>query len=80
MEVDGARLACRSIGSRPALLAPECNYRWTPEFGIGALASGGFPLLGDYGITSRDVDSQRAALQRASRIRVGNRNRVARGC
>lgn len=25
---------------------------------VAAVASGGFPLLGDYGITSRDVDSQ----------------------
>jgi pimeloyl-ACP methyl ester carboxylesterase len=130
VQVEGARLACRSVGSGPALLAPECNYTWAPEFeelmarhfsvvvasprdfgastrtggpynpdlwasdmlavaqhfghrsfsvfgysftgafgpwlalklrnqgAVVAVASGGFPLLGDYGITSRDVDAQ----------------------
>jgi pimeloyl-ACP methyl ester carboxylesterase len=31
---------------------------------ITAVASGGFPLLGDYGITARDVDAQMARMQR----------------
>jgi pimeloyl-ACP methyl ester carboxylesterase len=30
---------------------------------ITAVASGGFPLLGDYGVTSRDVDEQMARMQ-----------------
>lgn len=134
LEVDGARLAWRTSGRGPALLAPECNYSWAPEFealmaerftvivasprdygastrtggpyeptrwasdllavarhlghepflvfgysftgalgpwlalqlrsqaAVTAVASGGFPLLGDYGLTSRDVDAQMAAL------------------
>lgn len=134
--VDGAVLACRSIGSGPTLLAPECNYTrdlecqqlmarrfnlivtsprdfgassragapyspdswatdmlavarhfgrsrfmvfgysFTGAFGpwlaiklkneraVIAVAPGGFPLLGDYGITSRDVDAQMADFER----------------
>lgn len=130
MNIDGAEIAFRVTGSGPALLAPECNYSWSPElvelmerrftviiasprdfgsstrtrgpynpdrwatdlrhvtlalgfprflffgysftgaFGpwlaqrlarhgsVVAVAAGGFPLLGDYGITSCDVDTQ----------------------
>ena len=32
LTVNGARLAYRTFGNGPALLAPECNYSWTPEF------------------------------------------------
>jgi pimeloyl-ACP methyl ester carboxylesterase len=136
LEVDGAALAYRTSGTGPALLAPECNYSWTPEvealmaehftlvvatprdygtssrpgapydphvwasdmlavmthlghesfavfgysftgaFGpwlalelaehdaVTAVVSGGFPLLGDYGITSRDVDEQMAEMEK----------------
>lgn len=135
VSVDGAVLACRTVGSGPALLAPECNYTWAPEFeelmarrftvvvasprdfgastrtggpydpgrwatdmlavarhfghrtfsvfgysftgafgpwlalrlrehgAVVAVASGGFPLLGDYRVTSRDVDAQMETLQ-----------------
>lgn len=134
LDTDGVRLACRSSGSGPALLAPECNYTWAPDFealmarqftvivasprdfgpstrtggpyttalwatdmlavaqhmghetflvfgysftgafgpwlalqlreqaAVVAVASGGFPLLGDYRLTARDVDAQMAAL------------------
>lgn len=136
LTVNGARLAYRTSGNGPALLAPECNYTWTPDFealmgrhftlvvasprdfgastrtgapydsnlwasdmlsvmrhlghetfsvfgysftgafgpwlalklrnhaAIKAVASGGFPLLGDYGITSRDVDEQMADFEK----------------
>ena len=30
--VNGAQLAYRTIGDGPALLAPECNYSWAPDF------------------------------------------------
>jgi pimeloyl-ACP methyl ester carboxylesterase len=135
LKVDGASLAYRRSGSGPALLAPECNYTWTPEvealmaerftlvvatprdygassrpgapydphvwasdmlavmqhlghesfavfgysftgaFGpwlalelaeheaVTAVASGGFPLLGDYGITAQDVEGQMAGVE-----------------
>lgn len=135
VETNGATLAYRTSGVGPALLAPECNYTWTPEveesmaqhftlvvatprdfgassrpgapydpglwvsdmltvmrhlghesfavfgysftgaFGpwlalelaqqdvVTAVVSGGFPLLGDYGIVSRGVDDQMAAMQ-----------------
>jgi pimeloyl-ACP methyl ester carboxylesterase len=135
LETNGAVLAYRTSGSGPALLAPECNYSWTPEvealmaesftlvvatprdygassrpgapydprlwasdmlavmkhlghasfavfgysftgaFGpwlalelaeqraVTAVASGGFPLLGDYGIASRAVEEQMTAKQ-----------------
>lgn len=139
LSVDGAQIAFRVTGSGPPLLAPECNYTWTPEFealmadrftlivasprdfgastrtggpyepglwasdmhavarhlghprflcfgysftgafgpwlalrlaehgavaAVAAVASGGFPLLGDYGITSRDVDAQMADMEK----------------
>lgn len=135
LEVDGAVLSYRTSGTGPVLLAPECNYTWSPEvealmarnftlvvatprdygvssrpgppydphawasdmlavmqhlghesfsifgysftgaFGpwlalelaehesVTAVASGGFPLLGDYGVTSRDVDGQSAEME-----------------
>ena len=138
LRVPGARIAYRVTGSGPALLAPECNYTWDPEFEelmarrftlivasprdfgpstrtgapylpsswasdlaavvqhlglarvlyfgysftgafgpwlalrlaergmIAAVASGGFPLLGDYAITARDVDTQLAQLEQDS--------------
>ena len=31
LSVNGAQIAFRVTGSGPALLAPECNYTWTPE-------------------------------------------------
>jgi pimeloyl-ACP methyl ester carboxylesterase len=140
LTVDGARLAYRTMGSGPVLLAPECNYSWTPEFEalmsrnftvviasprnfgastrtaapydpklwasdmlsvtqhlghdsfsvfgysftgafgpwlalklkdhakVEAVASGGFPLLGDYGITSRDVDAQMEELEKDEQL------------
>ena len=135
LSVSGAKIAFRVTGSGPPLLAPECNYTWTPEiedlmaqrftlivasprdfgastrtggpyepglwasdmlavarhlgyarflyfgysftgaFGpwlalrlaehgaVAAVAAGGFPLLGDYGVTSRDVDEQMAHME-----------------
>jgi len=136
LTVNGVDIAYRTVGTGPALLAPECNYSWTPDhealmarhftlvaasprdygvstrtgapydanrwaddmlavmqhlghetfsvfgysftgaFGpwlalklqdraaITAVAAGGFPLLGDYGITSRDVDAQMADFEK----------------
>lgn len=131
--VGGRRVVWRAVGSGPSLLAPECNYSWTPsmveamsstftlimatptDFGaservgaphlparwvadleavldhlqvehcgvfgysftgafgpwlaqhlphrIAAVVAGGFPLLGNYGITADDVRSQLAALE-----------------
>lgn len=147
LKVDGAELACRVVGSGPALLAPECNYTWTPEFeqlmarsftllvasprdfgastrtggpykpptwatdmlavarhfgherflvfgysftgafgpwlaltlaqhgAVAAVAAGGFPLLGDYGLTSRDVDAQMAGLERDRKLWAELNNR-----
>lgn len=40
------------------------------EYGsVAAVASGGFPLLGDYGITSRDVDAELAGMEKDPAIR-----------
>jgi pimeloyl-ACP methyl ester carboxylesterase len=135
IDVGNARIACRSFGNGPALLAPECNYSWTREieermsrrftviaasprdfgqstrthgpyrpqlwatdllaaarhfghdhvlyfgysftgaFGpwlalklqehgtLRAVASGGFPLLGDYTVTAGGVNAQLAQLE-----------------
>lgn len=136
LDLDGARIAYRVLGSGPPLLAPECNYAWSavveaqlaeqftlivasprdygpssrtggPEYDPGrwatdlqtvvrhvgydrclffgysftgafgpwlarrlrrtdtviAVASGGFPLLGDYRITLTDVEEQARAIQ-----------------
>jgi pimeloyl-ACP methyl ester carboxylesterase len=136
LSVNGAKIAFRVTGNGPPLLAPECNYTWTPEFervmahrftlivasprdfggstrtggpyepglwatdmlavarhlghrrflyfgysftgafgpwlalrlaqhgAVAAVAAGGFPLLGDYSLTSRDVDAQMAAMEK----------------
>ena len=133
LDVEGRRVVWSVVGSGPALLAPECNYRWTPsmvrtmsrtfsvvmitpsDFGasdrpgppyvadrwvadvravldhldidhcavfgysftgafgpwlaqhlpdrISAVASGGFPLLGNYAVTADDVRGQLAVLE-----------------
>ena len=31
LDVEGRRVVWSVVGSGPALLAPECNYRWTPS-------------------------------------------------
>lgn len=135
LSVSGAKIAFRTMGDGPPLLAPECNYTWAPEieemmarrftlivasprdfgsstrtggpyepdcwatdmlavarhlghprflyfgysftgaFGpwlalrlaehsaVAAVAAGGFPLLGDYTVTSRDVHAQMAQME-----------------
>ena len=140
LAVNGARLAYRTTGTGPPLLAPECNYSWTSAFetlmaqhftlvvatprdfgastrmgapydphlwasdmlsvmrhlghksfsvfgysftgafgpwlalklqeqaAVSAVVSGGFPLLGDYRITSRDVDNQMAEIEKDQRL------------
>lgn len=42
---------------------------------VGAVASGGFPLLGDYRITSRDVEAQMADLEKDERLWVAAEER-----
>ncbi|SEF18810.1 Pimeloyl-ACP methyl ester carboxylesterase [Jiangella alba] len=42
---------------------PWLALRLAEHASVAAVASGGFPLLGDYGITSRDVDGQLARLE-----------------
>ena len=42
---------------------PWLAQRLAPYDAVAAVAAGGFPLLGDYGITARDVDAQLAALE-----------------
>lgn len=138
--MDGVRIAYRTSGGGPALLAPECNYTWTPafealmahhftlvvasprDFGaseragapydpklwasdmlsvmthlghatfsvfgysftgafgpwlalklqqhamVQAVVAGGFPVLGDYRITARDVGQQLAELEKDERV------------
>lgn len=136
LDLDGAAIAYRVLGSGPPLLAPECNYTWSeavhrqlaerftlivasprdygpssrtggPDYDVGrwaadlhavarhvghdrflffgysftgalgpwlarrlraadavvAVASGGFPLLGDYRVTLADVERQAHALR-----------------
>lgn len=49
--------------SLTGVFGPWVAQRLAPHGTIAAVAAGGFPLLGDYTITSRDVDAQMAALE-----------------
>lgn len=42
---------------------PWLALRLAEHSTVAAVASGGFPLLGDYSVTSRDVDAQMAHMQ-----------------
>lgn len=44
------------------VFGPWLALRLVEHDAVAAVASGGFPLLGDYGVTSRDVDAQMAAM------------------
>ena len=44
-------------------LGPWLALRLAGQGSVAAVAAGGFPLLGDYGITSRDVDAQMMELK-----------------
>jgi pimeloyl-ACP methyl ester carboxylesterase len=43
---------------------PWLALRLAQHGAVAAIASGGFPLLGDYSVTSRDVDAQLALLEK----------------
>ncbi len=45
------------------VFGPWLALQLAEQMSIAAVASGGFPLLGDYGITSRDVDAQMGQLE-----------------
>ncbi|WP_308465321.1 alpha/beta fold hydrolase [Rathayibacter soli] len=51
---------CSFIGA----LRPWLALRLAKHQTVAAVVSGGFPLLGDYGIASRDVDAQMEQLER----------------
>jgi pimeloyl-ACP methyl ester carboxylesterase len=55
LDVAGARIAHRVRGSGPALLAPECNFAWTPT--VEAMLAERFTLIvaspRDYGASTR---------------------------
>lgn len=43
---------------------PWLAQRLAEHGSVAAVVAGGFPLLGDYGVTSRDVDAQMAEMER----------------